>query len=149
MRRVLDKDWLTLFSRLLIGGVFIYASFYKIIEPAGFAKSIWYYHIMPGSTINLLALVLPWLELVCGVAVIVGWQYRGAAAWLNIMLIIFIVALASTIVRGLDIDCGCFKAAQSATAPAWRSLLLDAGLLVFGIQMCVSRSIRWRLGSSS
>ena len=54
MRKLLDNDLLTLISRLFIGGVFIYASFYKIIEPASFAKSIWYYHMVPGSLINQL-----------------------------------------------------------------------------------------------
>ncbi len=47
MRRVVDHDLLTLVSRLVVGASFVYASFYKIIEPATFAKSIWYYHMVP------------------------------------------------------------------------------------------------------
>lgn len=145
MRKLIDNDYLTLLSRLLIGGMFIYASFYKIVDPAAFAKSIWFYHLVPGKLINLMALVLPWLEMICGLAVIVGFWYRGAALWSNIMLIVFIAALASTVVRGISIDCGCFRAAKSATHSAWSSLLFDAGALIFAVHLLASRSRRWTL----
>ncbi len=145
MRQLMDNDYLTMLSRLLIGGMYIAASFYKIIEPATFAKSIWQYHLVPGSLINLMALVLPWLELVIGVALIVGLTYRGAIWWANLLLVVFIVALASTIMRGIDIDCGCFKAGQSATAPAWNSLWFDLVAMVFALQLIFSRSRRWML----
>lgn len=143
MRKLIDNDYLMLLSRLVIGGMFIYASFYKIIDPAAFAKSIWYYHLVPGKLINLLALVLPWLEMICGLAVIVGFWFRGAAFWSNVLLLVFIVALSTTIVRGISIDCGCFRAAQSATHSAWKALWFDAGALVFGIHLLASRSRRW------
>ncbi len=145
MRRLIDNDYLTMASRFLIGGMYIAASFYKIIEPASFAKSIWHYHMVPGSLINLVALILPWLELVIGLALIFGLAYRGAIWWANLLLVVFIIALTSTIMRGLDIDCGCFKAGQSATAPAWNSLWFDLVAIVFAVQLWISRSRRWRL----
>lgn len=145
MRKLIDNDYLTLVSRLVIGGMFVYAAFYKVIEPAAFAKSIWFYHLVPGKWINLIAIVLPWLEVVCGIAVIIGFWHRGAALWSNIMLIVFIAALASTIARGISIDCGCFRAAQSATSSAWNSLIFDLVALVFGVQLLASRSRRWML----
>lgn len=130
-------------SRLIVGGIFIYASFYKIVEPSMFAKSILYYHLVPGPLVNLMAIILPWLEILVGLALVFGVVYRGAVWWANLMLVIFIVALASTIARNLDIECGCFKAGQSATGPAWGSLLFDLGSLVFSVQLLVSRSVRW------
>ena len=145
MRKLIDNDLLTLASRLIVGVTFIYAAWYKIIDPAAFAKSIWYYHMVPGSLINLMALILPWLEILIGLALILGIWYRGAVLWSNLLLVIFIAALASTIARGLSIDCGCFKAGKSATAPAWDSLWFDVVLLVFTLQMLFSRSIRWQL----
>ena len=145
MRRIIDSDFITLISRLLVGSIFIYASFYKIIEPASFARSIWYYHLVPGSLINLIALILPWLELIAGLAILGGVYFRGAVFWANLMTVVFIVALASTIARGIDIDCGCFKASQSATGSAWDSLLFDLGLIVFTIQLWLTRSRRWTL----
>lgn len=149
MRKLLDNDYLTMFSRLFVGVVFIYASYYKIIEPAAFAKSIWYYHLVPGSLINLMALILPWLELFAGVGLILGVFYRGSVIWVNVLLVVFIIALASTIARGIDIDCGCFKAAGSATAPAWSSLWWDVVYLVFALQLLFSRSHRWMTGGTA
>jgi len=143
MRRIVDNDYLTILSRLVIGAILIYACFYKIIDPGQFAKSIWYYHMVPGNLINLMALVLPWLELLCGVGLILGVLYRGSVLLTNLMTIMFIAALGYTIAAGLDIDCGCFKAAQSATDSAWRALLFDLVMMVFTIQLYLSRSRRW------
>lgn len=143
--RLIDNDYLTMLSRLLVGGMLIYASFYKIVEPISFAKSIWYYHLVPGSLINLMALVLPWLELLCGLGLILGVFYTGARIWTVAMMLVFIVALGSAIVRGLDIDCGCFKAAEGATGSAWRSLVFDLAAMLFVVQLLVSRSRRWML----
>ena len=145
VRRLIDNDFLTLFSRLVIGGMFIYASYYKIVEPGEFAKSIWFYHLVPGKLINLMALVLPWLELLAGIALISGILYRGSVVWINLMMVVFIVALSSTIFRGISIDCGCFKAAQAATHSAWQSLGFDVASMILTIQLLISRSRRWFL----
>lgn len=146
MRKLIDSDYLTMISRLLIGGMFIVASFYKIIEPASFARSILYYHMVPGSLVNLMALVLPWLELLIGVGLIVGYTYRGSVWWANILMVVFIAALASTIARNLDIECGCFKAGEKATHQAWDSLWFDAVAVLFSLQLLFSRSQRWMIG---
>jgi uncharacterized membrane protein YphA (DoxX/SURF4 family) len=145
MRALIDNDYVTMVSRLLLGIVFVYASFYKIIDPASFAKSIWYYHMVPGSLINLMALIMPWLELLCGLGLILGIYFRGSSFWIGIMVLIFMVALISAISRGLSIDCGCFKAAASATESAWRSLLFDVFLIPFVIQLLMTRSRRWMI----
>ncbi len=134
--------------RLVVGITFIWASVYKIIEPADFAKSIWYYHMIPGSTINLLAIILPWLELICGVCLILGIYYRGSVVWINIMMVVFIIALTSAVIRGLDIDCGCFKASKSSGGSTQQSLLLDLGLIILTIQLWLSQSKKWMLTKS-
>lgn len=147
MRKLTDNDYVTILSRLLIGGMFIYASYYKIVDPSAFAKSIWYYHMVPGKLINLMALILPWLEFFIGLAVILGVFYRGAVLWVNVIMLIFVIALSSTIVRGISIDCGCFKAAQGATQSAWNSLIFDLVAGLFTLQLLFSRSRRWLLSS--
>jgi len=149
LRRVIDNDLLTLVVRVGVGATFIYASLYKIIDPGAFAKSIWYYHLVPGDMINILALVLPWVELLCGLGLIVGVFYRGAVVLVNIMTVIFIFMLSTTIIRGIDIDCGCFKASQASTDSAWQALVLDLALILFTLQLLFSRSMRWMLFRSS
>ena len=147
MRRIIDSDIIALMARIILAGIFILATYYKIVDPAAFGNSIWNYHILPTQTINIIALVLPWLEILTGIALLVGAYYRGAILWINIMLVVFITALASTIYRGLDIDCGCFKAAASAVGPAWDQLNLDIGLLVLALFLLVSRARKWQLAN--
>ncbi len=143
MRRIIDNDYLTMAVRLAVGVVFVSASVYKIIDPGSFTRSIWYYHLMPGSLINLIALVLPWVELLAGLALIFGVLYRGAIVWVNVMTIAFIGALTLAVARGLDIDCGCFKAADDIDGSTLQPLILDGALLLLIMQLWFSRSRRW------
>ncbi len=59
--------FLILFSRLFLGGVFVYASIDKVLHPAAFAEVIYNYQIVPEIFINLVALILPWLEALIGI----------------------------------------------------------------------------------
>ncbi len=133
--------------RLGVGVTFIYASFYKIIDPGAFAKSIWYYHLVPGDLINLIALILPWVELLCGISLILGVLYKGTVVLVNVLVVIFILALSTTIIRGIDIGCGCFKAGMTATESAWKALVFDLIMILFTLQLLFSRSKRWMLAS--
>lgn len=148
MRRIIDSDVLTILARLVIGGIFIYASVYKILDPGSFARSIWYYHMVPGNLINLMALILPWVEFISGLALILGIWYRGSVVIINLMTVVFIAALISAVVRGISIDCGCFKAARASDSSAVTALWRDMVLLVFTLQLLASRSKRWMLMKS-
>jgi uncharacterized membrane protein YphA (DoxX/SURF4 family) len=145
LRRIIDNDFLTLLIRVFLGGLFVYASFYKIIHPGDFAKSIWYYHMVPGAFINFIALIMPWWELIAGLCLIFGILYRGAVWSIFIMLVIFAVALLSAWMRGLDIQCGCFKAATGAGDEALNTLLRDLGMIVLVLWLLASKSRGFRL----
>ena len=93
---------------LIIGGIFIYAGAIKIFDPAGFANDIDNYKILPWPLTVRLAFYLPWLEILCGLAVILGVLYRGGLLILTMLTSIFIIASVIAKARGLDISCGCF-----------------------------------------
>ncbi len=95
--------------RLVLGVVFIAASLDKARHPLAFARAVSYYHVLPDETINVFALVVPWVELLAGVALVVGVASRGAAALIGGLLVVFVIALVSAIARGIDISCGCFS----------------------------------------
>lgn len=145
MRRLIDNDLLTMLIRLTVGITFIYASYYKVIDPGSFARSIWYYHMVPGVLINFMALILPWIELLAGLAIIFGVQYRGGVLLVSLMTLVFIAALSSAIYRGISIDCGCFKASETSAGSAWRSFWFDIGLIILCLQLWFSRSRRWMI----
>jgi uncharacterized membrane protein YphA (DoxX/SURF4 family) len=95
--------------RILLGVLFIYAAYDKILNPHHFAISIRAYKIIPPEYSNLFALMLAWSEMIAGVLIIVGLFTRQAASAIFIMLAMFIAAIVISLVRGLAIDCGCFK----------------------------------------
>jgi hypothetical protein len=85
--------------------------------------------MVPESLINIMAILLPWLELVCGVLIIVGVFVRGSALLIGAMLAVFIVALSSAILRGLDISCGCFTL-EGGRGIAGKTLVEDILLMI-------------------
>ncbi len=106
--KIISNRFVFLAIRIVLGVVFIWASIDKIAHPAGFAEAIYNYRMLPYWTINLMAIMMPWLELFCGILLIVGVLWRGSAFMIGVLLAVFIVALSSALIRGLDISCGCF-----------------------------------------
>jgi uncharacterized membrane protein YphA (DoxX/SURF4 family) len=95
--------------RLVIGGLFIYASLDKIAHPEAFARAIANYKITPYWGVNIIALVLPWVEMVAGLALVLGIWVRGSSFVFTAMIIVFIGAMAQAALRGIDTHCGCFS----------------------------------------
>ncbi|MBC7853027.1 MAG: DoxX family protein [Pirellulaceae bacterium] len=97
--------------RMLAGGVsalFIYAGANKALDPAAFAFDVQNYRVLPWLPSVFVALYLPWLEIVCGAALIPRRSDRAALWLLTGMMLVFLGALLSARVRGIDIACGCF-----------------------------------------
>jgi putative oxidoreductase len=121
---------------LAVGGVFVYASLSKIADPQAFAKIVYHYQLIGPSTslgfmpANLLAVSLPWLELIVGVLLIAGFWRREAALVSALMLAVFVAAVTSALVRGIDIqNCGCFALDASGRAAGWKLIAGDLALL--------------------
>ena len=105
---------LPLICRIILGVVFIYASYEKILNPPGFSENIHNFHVTPTAIENLAALIIPWLELIVGVFLIFGVFLEGATSITIGMLIFFIIILSQAVLRGIDVHCGCFKAEADA-----------------------------------
>lgn len=102
----------SIFIRILLGILFIYSSIPKIIDPIGFAISIENYRILPVFLIKPAAFFLSYFMLLLGICLIAGFYKRATMLFTQFLLILFIIALFSTIIRGIDIECGCFKGAK-------------------------------------
>lgn len=119
--------WVLLLLRLGMGAVFLSAAIPKIAAPDLFALSIHNYQMLPPWGVNIMAVVLPWLELVVGVCLVVGLWRRACALIMTVLMVVFMIALASAAARGLSISCGCFEVGEHAEKPAlvW-AVLRDA-----------------------
>lgn len=98
---------------LILAVVFVRAAWPKIADPHAFAIMVYRYQFLPDSFINSVALVVPWLEVVCAAALLTLPPFRHAAAWLTTLLLVgFTILIASALARGItDISCGCFSVA--------------------------------------
>ena len=131
-----NNSWIELAVRWILGITFIYASFHKIIYPADFAKIVYGYDLFPEMFINLIAIVIPFLELVAGFALILGFYPRSAAIIINALLLAFITVLAINLIRGHEFDCGCFSAGQSGyTSSPEVTLVRDIIYFILGMQI--------------
>jgi len=111
--KALDNPWIELVARWILGATFVYASYHKILSPAEFAKILYGYALFPGDLINLIAIVLPFVELISGICLISGFYPRSAALIVNGLLVLFITAITINLIRGHEFDCGCFSAGDS------------------------------------
>jgi uncharacterized membrane protein YphA (DoxX/SURF4 family) len=118
-------------AHLIVGVVFIYAGYIKIIDTPGFAKNIYQYQLVPDLAVNMSAFFLPWLEVFAGAALIFAPRLRrGAAAWILLMLVVFTAAVMISIFRGLDISCGCMSTDPNAAKIGWRKVAENTGLII-------------------
>ncbi|MFQ5485112.1 MAG: MauE/DoxX family redox-associated membrane protein [Desulfobacterales bacterium] len=110
-----NNSWIELTARWFLGITFIYASFHKIVSPADFAKIVFGYNLFPEISINLIAIIIPFLELISGLALIIGVYPRSAAIIINVLLLAFITVLTINMIRGHVFDCGCFSAEKNGS----------------------------------
>ena len=122
---------LALICRLTLAIIFFYAGIEKIIDPGDFALAIYNYQLLPDGTINLLAIFLPWLEVLIAASLITGICIRGAALISALLFLTFATALTINLVRGLDISCGCFGASSGNIS--WLYLARDISLFCMSI----------------
>src|ERR1700736_6984605 len=101
---------------IIMGGLFIYAGIVKVIDPAEFARDIDNYKILPWQVSVVFGLYLPWVEILCGLALSARVLYRGGAFILTALMALFIVITILAKARGLDISCGCFGHASKYLA---------------------------------
>lgn len=117
-------------ARLILGGVFIYASIDKILHPGDFAKAVANYKVLTSPVlINLVGVILPWCELLAGVLLIVRVWAKGAWTVLTGLTAVFIVLIAVTMARGIDVNCGCFST-TGASKVGMDLLVRDVLLLI-------------------
>ena len=103
------NEYINLVIRLIVGFIFILTGISKIVDPALFAREISNYDMMPLSLINLMAIILPWVEVVVGILFIMGVRIKASIILLVAMLLVFNFGVASAWARGLDINCGCYS----------------------------------------
>jgi Methylamine utilisation protein MauE. len=140
-----QRSLLALFSRIVLGVVLIYASIDKIIHPEAFAKLIGNYNVLPFGLENVVAIILPTLELIVGCCLILGIMLDGSAIITAGMMIVFIFALSQAMIRGIDVSCGCFNVseAEKGSQIGFRRIIEDIIFIGLSIMLLNRGQRKW------
>jgi uncharacterized membrane protein YphA (DoxX/SURF4 family) len=137
------QPYLSLFARLLLGGVLLVAGGLKVTKPTDSANAVAAYKLLPTNLAHLLGYALPWLEVAIALLLIIGIMVRPAAIAGGLIMVIFIGAIASAWARGLIIDCGCFggggeldpSLASQVHRTYFIEIMRDLGLALCGLYL--------------
>jgi uncharacterized membrane protein YphA (DoxX/SURF4 family) len=126
--------WISVPLRWYLGVLFVGASLHKIADPRAFAIDVATYDILPLALVNLVAVVLPAVEVVAGGLLLLGLRVRPAALLVAGMMSVFLVALVVALARGLDMSCGCFASQGAQEDPISRlTVLRDLAWLAISV----------------
>ena len=141
-------EWLGLVARLVTGGVWIVAGALKVTDPVASINAIRAYELLPWSVVEPLGYALPAIEIVVGLALVLGAFTRGAAVVSALMFVAFVIGIASVWARGIEIDCGCFGGGgpkeDAASSYPWE-IARDVALLTASCYLVVVRRTRFAL----
>lgn len=133
------RKYLEIIIRLVLGFIFLYASLDKIIYPQKFAEVIYNYRLMPIELLNICAIIVPWVEAFIGVSLLIGFRVDVSAFMLSVITFFFILMIISAIVRGLNIECGCFSLDAEGSLVSWKRVIEDVFILVGGIFLLLNK----------
>ena len=122
-------------ARILLRGIFLWASITKVPDMAAFAESVANYRIVPPALVPAVAAAVVGVEIAAGVALLLNVWARAAALVLSALLAVFTGGLASALARGIDLSCGCFGGNAPAT---WWTVLRDVVLLGLAVAVAIS-----------
>ena len=133
MKNILTSEYLSLALRVYMAWIFLQAGLGKIPDPALFAENVADYRIIPHFAVNLVALVLPWMELICAFFLFFGLRTKATATILSGLLVMFTFFVIVNIFRGVSMNCGCFDSVGEPIG--WTKVIQNTIWLLMTIQV--------------
>ena len=130
--------------RIGLGAVFLFSSMAKIADPSAFATIVTNYQLANPPMIKLTAMILPWVEALCGISLVFGRYEKGAALLVSLMMVAFLGIGFYNVYRGLDIACGCFSLSAREPSNIALNTLRDLAILAAGLWVLVAPTKRFQ-----
>jgi putative oxidoreductase len=127
------SHYITLAFRVVLGCMFLYTGVVHAFDPKGFADAVANYRILPAVLVNPFAAALPFVEMITGMALILGILIPGSSLIIAGLLFVFVLALGIALFKGLDISCGCFTTSKEAQRISWVYLVRDLSLFAMAV----------------
>lgn len=144
MRQLIDNPILVLIIRMFIGILFIFYGISKISDPAQFANEIGNYGMTTDFITQLMALIIPWAEMIIGVLLLFGVYQNENGILATVLLFMFTFAVAFAFASGLDINCGC-SGANASEKVGWEKIGKNLGLILLTIILSITKSNKYSL----
>lgn len=142
------RDWVGLAARLVLGGVLLVAGGLKLGNLGESVLAVRAYQILPYELTDIVGIAMPIGEVALGLALLTGTFTRIAGALGALLMIAFIIAIASAWARGLTLDCGCFGGGgviskeEALAAYPWE-IARDVGLAACGVWLAIRPRTPW------
>lgn len=133
IERILTSEYLSLVLRVYLAWIFLQAGLNKIPDPALFVENVANYRIIPDLAINLVAIVVPWMELICAFFLFFGLRTKATSTILSGLLFLFTLFVIITIFRGVSMNCGCFDAVGEPAG--WTKVIQNTVWLLMTLQI--------------
>jgi uncharacterized membrane protein YphA (DoxX/SURF4 family) len=120
-------------ARLGLAAVWLISGALKAADPDQTYVAVRAYDVLPTAGVEVVAALLPWLELALGALLVAGIGTRVVAVLSAVLLLAFVAGVTQAWARGLSIDCGCFGgggAVEPGETAYVQELLRDTGFLV-------------------
>lgn len=127
-------------ARFGLAGVWLLSGVPKALDPDQTYVAVRAYDVLPPLGVELVAAVLPWLEIALAVLLLLGLGTRVVALVSAGLLLVFVAGVAQAWARGLSIDCGCFGGGgvvEPGRTAYVQELARDAGFLVLAVWLVV------------
>jgi uncharacterized membrane protein YphA (DoxX/SURF4 family) len=144
MRKLVDNPILILVIRTFIGIIFIFFGVAKIADPSQFANEIGNYGMTPDFITHLMALILPWAEMIVGVLLLFGIYQNENGLLATLMLVMFTFGVIVAFASGLDINCGC-SGGNAQQKVGWLKILENIGLIILTTIVTITNSKKFVL----
>lgn len=95
-------------ARFGLAAVWLIAGGLKVLDPDQTYIAVRAYDVLSQWGVEIVAALLPWVEIALGLLLLLGAGTRIAAVASLGLLVMFVAGLTQAWVRGLSIDCGCF-----------------------------------------
>ncbi len=129
-------------ARLLLGGVLLVAGALKLPALGESVNAVMAYRLLPYDLVPVVGTALPFVEVALGLLLLTGTYTRVAGILGGLVMVAFIIAIASAWARGLSLDCGCFGGGGEISPEAARAaypweIARDVGLLACGVWLAL------------
>ncbi|MCI0512162.1 DoxX family membrane protein [candidate division KSB1 bacterium] len=145
LNAIIRNRYLFILFRGLVGFIFVYAGLEKIAAPAEFARVIYHYRILPWELVHLMAIILPWIELLTGLCLWLGLWIEGTSALMLGMLMLFSIAIGINLIRGVDLACGCHTPLGLSDKTNFLKLIEEVLLMLMLLQVFFHPNRHWCL----